>query len=202
MKKPIWIVFEGIDGSGKTTQAKMLKDYLNKNGVKTLYKHIFDSQAGKLLRDIFINNTLGNKTEILILCATRQAFFEEIVLDENKYDVILVDRLFLSILAMQGINDKDIELINYIRGNICEERTPNFVFYMNTLPDECKRRLSNQGTQDRIEKKSLKFHELVYKRYSDLLNNEKNVYIFNGNNDISSIHQNIVEKALMVLDLD
>jgi dTMP kinase len=199
LKKPILIVFEGIDGSGKTTQAKMLNDYLNKNGVKSLYKHVFDSKAGVLLRDIFINNNFSNTVEILILCATRQAYLDEMLADEKKYDVIITDRFFLSILAMQGNNDKDIQLINYIQKNIYNGRKQYIVFYMNTLPDECKKRLSNKDTCDRIEEKSVEFHEIVYKRFLDLLSIEKDIYIFNGNNDIKSIHQNIVDKTLMLL---
>lgn len=199
MKEPVLIVFEGIDGSGKTTQAKLLNDYLNKNGVKSLYKHVFDSKAGKILRDIFINNAFSNTVEILILCATRQAYLDEILEDEKKCDVIIIDRFFLSILAMQGNNGKDIKLINYIQNNICNGRKQFVVFYMNTLPDECKIRLRNKDTLDRIEEKSVEFHEMVFKRYFDLLSTETNVYIFNGNNDIKSIHHNIVNKTLALL---
>lgn len=199
MKKPKLIIFEGIDASGKTTQAKMLNGYLNKNGVKSLYKHVFDSKAGQQLREIFINNTLSNTVEILILCATRQAYLDENLEDEKNYDVIIIDRFFLSILAMQGNNDKDIKMINYIQKYICNGRKQSVVFYMNTLPDECNRRLRNKDTCDRIEEKGVEFHEIVYRRYLDLLSTEQNVYMFDGNSDINSLHQNIVDNTLKLL---
>ena len=199
MGNPIWIVFEGIDGSGKTTQAKMLNNFLNKNGVKSVYKHIFDSKAGALLREIFIENDFGNTFEILLLCATRQAFFDEISNEEKKYDVIIVDRFFLSILAMQGRNNTDIQLINYLQKIICKGREEFYTFYIDTEPIECKRRLSYKGKCDRIEEKSIKFHNLVYERYFDLVKNQQNVFIINGKTDIITVHQNIVNKTLFLL---
>lgn len=122
MKRTQWIVFEGIDGSGKTTQAKMLNTYLKEKGVKSVYKHIFDSQAGNELRELFINNEFSNTVEILLLCAARQAFFDEIEREIHNFDVIVLDRFFLSILAMQGRTEKDIELINYIKDRILKDR--------------------------------------------------------------------------------
>ncbi|SRR6266540_5081239 len=204
MNKPTWIVFEGIDGSGKTTQAKLLNEYLNRNGVKSLYKHVFDSKAGKLLREMFINNTFSNTVEILILCATRQAFLDEIVAaeeEEEECDVIIIDRFFLSILAMQGNDDDDIELINYIQNNICNGRNQSIVFHMNTSPEDCKNRLINRNIRDRIEEKGVEFHRMVSERYLTLLRNEENVYQFDGSGDIESIHRTIVDKTLLLLGI-
>lgn len=200
MKKPLWIVFEGIDGSGKTTQAKMLSDYLNKNGIKTLYRHVFDSKAGEMLREMFINNSFSNTVEILILCATRQAFLDEITTEKDKYDVLVIDRFFMSILAMQGNDETDVELIHYIQNNICTESKDLLVYYMNTLPTECNKRLKNKGTCDRLEEKGVEFHNIVYQRYMALLKREKNVQIFNGNKDVNCLHIEIVERTLMAID--
>lgn len=199
MNKPTWIVFEGIDGSGKTTQAKLLNEYLNRNGVKSLYKHVFDSKAGKLLREMFINNTFSNTVEILILCATRQAFLDQTVAEEEECDVLIIDRFFLSILAMQGKDDKDVALINYIRNSICNGRNRSIVFHLNTSPEECKNRLRRRGLRDRIEEKSIEFHRTVSERYSALLRNEENVYQFDGNSAIESVHRTIVDKTLLLL---
>ena len=200
MKKPLWIVFEGIDGSGKTTQAKLLSDYLNRIGVGSRYKHVFDSQAGRLLREMFINNSFSNTVEILILCAARQAFLDETAAEETDYDVIIIDRFFLSILAMQGQDDEAVELINYIKGNICGEREQPVVFHMNTSPVDCKKRMISRNLRDRIEEKDVGFHRVVSERYLALLRNEEHAYQFDGNGDIASVHRAIVDRTLDILD--
>ena len=82
-----------------------------------------------------------------------------------EYDVIILDRLFLSILAMQGRNEKDIELINFIKKIIIKEKNQFLTFYMDTNPEECKCRLANKSSCDRIEEKGVKFHNIVYNRY-------------------------------------
>jgi len=200
MNKPTWIVFEGIDGSGKTTQAKLLNDYLNRNGVKSLYRHVFDSKAGKLLREMFINNAFSNTVEILILCAARQAFLDEVAAEEEKYDVMIIDRFFLSITAMQGIDDSDVKLINYIRNSICNGRGHSIVFYMDTSPEDCKERMRKRNIRDRIEEKSSEFHRMVSERYAALLRNEEDVYQFDGSGDIEAIHRTIVDKTSLLLE--
>lgn len=193
-------MFEGIDGSGKTTQAKLLNDYLNRNGVRSRYKHVFDSEAGKLLREMFINNTFSNTVEILVLCAARQAFLDETAAEAEEFDVIIVDRFFLSILAMQGQDDEDVELINYIRNSICNGPDRSIVFHMNTSPEDCKRRLKSRDIRDRIEAKGVDFHRVVSERYLALLRDEDNVYHFDGDGDIEGIHRTIVDTTLHLLD--
>lgn len=200
MNKPTWIVFEGIDGSGKTTQAKLLNAYLNRHGVKSQYRHVFDSPAGKLLREIFVNNTFSNTVEILILCAARQAFLDEIVAEEESCDVLIIDRFFLSILAMQGRDDEDVELITYVQSKICNGRK-SIVFHMNTSPEECEHRLVRRTTRDRIEEKGVAFHRTVLNRYLEVLGDVENVYQFDGNGEVEKIHQAIVDRTLLILGI-
>ena len=201
MMRTIWIVFEGIDGSGKTTQAKMLNEYLSGKGIKCIYKHIFDSKAGSILREVFINNEFSNTVDILLLCAARQAFLDEIEREKGTFDIIIMDRFFLSILAMQGKSKEDIELINYIKNFIFNKKDIFYTFYLDTNPHECKRRLIKKSYCDRIERKNVEFHSIVYDRYLDLLENESNVYVFNGDIDIMSLHKKIVDKASELVGL-
>jgi dTMP kinase len=198
MGKPTWIVFEGIDGSGKTTQAKRLNEYLNNHGLKSLYKHVFDSRAGRLLREMFIDNSFSNTVEILILCAARQAFLDEVAAQADEYDVLIVDRFFLSILAMQGNDDEDIGLINYIQESVCHGRE-HIVFHMRTSPEDCKSRLKNRLAPDRIEEKGVEFHRMVSDRYLKLLRQVDNVHHIDGSGDIEEIHRSVVDKTLLLL---
>lgn len=199
MKKPIWIVFEGIDGSGKTTQAKMLTDYLNRKGIKCLYKHVFETDAGEKISKIFIENSFCNLVEILLLCATRKAIWDEILTIEKEYDVIILDRFFLSICAMQGEHVEELDLINTIKKIVCNDIRKIYTFYLNTNPVECKKRLERKKFMDRIEKKGVEFHTNVFMRYIDLLKNEENVISFDGESDEKALNKEIVKKTLVLL---
>lgn len=196
------IVFEGIDGSGKTTQAKKMANFYNNKGIKCLYKHIFDSKAGNIIREIFLNNEFSNTIEILLLCATRQALFDELKDEIKKYDLIIIDRMFLSILAMQGKSEGDKDLINYIKKYIFNCTLDVYTFYLNTSPKECRRRMLSRNITDRIEEKGLEFHKMVYNRYVDLLYEEKNVYIFNGELEEELLSIEIINTANEILKLE
>lgn len=108
---------------------------------------------------------------------------------------------FLSILAMQGRTEKDIELINYIKDRILKDRNFFYTFYRDTNPSECKRRLLKKSSCDRIERKGVGFHSIVYDRHSNLLKNERNVYVFNGGMDIVPLHKEIVNNASKLIKL-
>lgn len=201
MKKQIWLVFEGIDGCGKTTQAKMLDKYFTEHGIKSLYKHVFDSNIGRTIREIFLNNKdLGNIIEILMLCVARCAFLKEMESFFDKYDVIIVDRFYLSILAMQGKTQGDRELINYIRLHMGDIPEPSYLFFIDTSPIECQRRVvERQNGCDRIEKLGLHFHSEVAQRYKVMLKSESNVFVVNGNHDVNTVHSNIVNLVQNIL---
>ena len=200
LKKPIWIIFEGIDGSGKTTQAKLLSKYLNYIGIHTIYKHVFDSMAGVIIRDFYLEKDfLSNTVEALLLCASRQAFRDEMESEYTKYDIIIVDRFYLSILAMQGTNSKDIDLIQYIRSR-CDIQGNTYCLFINVNPSECQRRMMRDNTKrDRIELMGTQFHAEVFKRYQKLLQTEKNVTLIDGFGSIDEVHERVVEATKLIL---
>ena len=109
----MYIVFEGIDGAGKSTQTQMLKEWLEANGfkVETLVEPT-DSEVGKLIRKILqrpdatsdrIQKTLG-----LLFAADRMLIMDKLE-DESK--IIISDRSFISSLAYQG-NPEWVEVLN------------------------------------------------------------------------------------------
>ena len=113
----MYIVFEGIDGAGKSTQIEMLKDWLDANGfrVETLVEPT-DSEIGKLIREMLqrpdaetdtLQKTLG-----LLFAADRMLIMDKLE-DESK--IILSDRSFISSLAYQEPAEWIEELNNYAK---------------------------------------------------------------------------------------
>ncbi|MFI0938569.1 dTMP kinase [Streptomyces sp. NPDC021020] len=199
MRKPTWIVFEGIDGSGKTTQAKRLNEYLTAHGYRSLYKHVFDSEAGSLLRTLFIDNSFSNKVEILVLSAARQALLDELSEQVGDYDVLVVDRFFLSILAMQGRSEDDRRLISYLRRTICGPQDAHYILHLHTPPEDCRKRLVRRTAQDRIEAKGVEFHREVFDRYRMLLADEERVFDIDGRGDVEDVHRSVVRTTMSLL---
>lgn len=199
MSKPTWIIFEGIDGSGKTTQARLLNQALNDDGVRSRYRHVFDTEAGRLLRSIFIENSFSNAVEILILGATRQAFLDQLAAEDDDYDVLIVDRFFLSILSMQGTGPGEVALIRQIEEYVHAGRV-HAVFYLDTPPEGCKKRLDAKRLSDRIEARSVEFHRGVYDRYDALLASQDKVYVFDGDREVEQVHLDIVAAARELLE--
>jgi len=100
-----WVVFEGIDGVGKTTQARALASYLRHRRLPVLYRHVFDTAVGRAQRHLFMKCAdLGPTLEILLLAAARASYMREFV-QNPRYagHFILTDRFFHSILSMQGL---------------------------------------------------------------------------------------------------
>ena len=109
----MYIVFEGIDGAGKSTQIQMLKQWLEDNGfrVETLVEPT-DSEVGKLIRRILrrpdaqsdnVQKTLG-----LLFAADRMLIMDQL---EQESKIIISDRSFISSLAYQG-NTEWVEVLN------------------------------------------------------------------------------------------
>ena len=109
----MYIVFEGIDGAGKSTQIQMLKEWLEANGfrVETLVEPT-DSEVGKLIRKILqrpdattdrVQKTLG-----LLFAADRMLIMDKL---EDDSKIIISDRSFISSLAYQG-NPEWVEVLN------------------------------------------------------------------------------------------
>jgi dTMP kinase len=196
LKKLRWIVFEGIDGSGKTTQAKMLSKLLNNKGIVSKYMHVFDTDVGLVLRKLFIEcQELENLTEILLLFATRVQYVRHIIKNEILDKCLLItDRYYYSIETMQGLNNqKDKDLICYLKKMILNNINPDLHILIDTPAEVCALRM-NRKSKDRIENKGIEFHERVRQAYLQTYLNEPNVIIVNGNQDILHVHEEILEK--------
>ncbi len=114
IKKGILIVFEGIDGTGKSTQLNLLADHLRTEGYNVLTtREPTDGQYGKAIRQLYINReSVTKEQELQLFIADRKEHIREVIqpaLDQKQ--IILCDRYFLSTAAYQGAVGFDPEEI-------------------------------------------------------------------------------------------
>ncbi len=163
-----FIVIEGIDGSGKTTQINQLSKWLNstnlipENNQLVITREPGGTQLGKYIRSLLLDSSLENSpnsiTELLLYAADRAQHVNEIIRPSlNKGDWIISDRFCGSTLAYQGYGRKlDIQLIKDLETIATQGIAPDLTFLLDITVDESiKRRISRRD--DRIEKEGREF---------------------------------------------
>jgi len=204
----LFITFEGMDGAGKTTQAKMLESYLSQKGYDAMYvREPGGVSISEKIRNIIIdkdNNKMSAVTEALLYAAARAQLVKEVI-EPNLKDgkIIISDRFIDSSIVYQGygrgLGEDMIENINkYAAYNI----TPDITFFIKISVNESIKRLKNNAELDRIESESMYFHKMVYTGYARLskkyskrikeLNGKKSIYVLQQ--DIINIVENIISE--------
>ena len=180
----MYIVFEGIDGAGKSTQIQLLKEWLEANGleVEALVEPT-DSEIGKLIRKILqrsdattdrVQKTLG-----LLFAADRMLIMDKLS-DDKK--VILSDRSFISSLAYQEPADWMVELNKYAK-------KPDLVLFLDL---DVKTSVSRITGEDEFENEE--FLTQVKTNYLEIINDFNHV-IIDANNGINKVSSD-VKKAV------
>lgn len=169
----IFIAFEGIEGCGKSTQAKLLFNRLLKRGEQVILTHEpGGTRLGSRIRYLLKwNNQLkiSPQAELFLFAASRIELVQQVIqpmLDEGK--IVLCDRFTASTLAYQGygrgIKLNVVTSINNIATNGIE---PDLTVLLDLPPEIGLRRKSNV-TPDRFEKERLEFHHCVRQGYLEL----------------------------------
>ncbi len=202
-KKPL-IVFEGIEGSGKTLHSKFLANYLNKKKIKfiKLREPGGNINSERIRKLILSNKSKFNKiTDLFLYLAARNENLENLIRSNYKKKIIIIDRFIDSTLAYQhygmGIDYKLINnLNNYLTRNIKIDLTfLNLVNFKNL-----KKRLSKRKNLNRYDKFNIKFYKKVQNGYIKISKYKKNKYkIIDSNKTISENKHIIIKKVMSLL---
>ena len=197
-KKPI-VVFEGVEGSGKTLHINNLSNYLKKKKIKFLKIREpgghFNSEK---IRNLILNNKskFHKTTDLLLYLAARNENLVNLLIKHYKKKVILIDRFTDSTLAYQhygmGINIKFINLINnFLLKNIKIDLT-----FLNIVSKKnMKIRLQKRKNLNRYDKFKISFYNKVQKGYIKISSKNKKKYkIINSNNNISTNKRIIIDE--------
>ena len=201
-----FITFEGPEGSGKSTQSKLLCGYLKRKGFKVVYlREPGGTRVSEKIRKILLdssNDSITPMSEMLLYMAARAQAVKEIIAPALKKGKIVVsDRFLDSTIAYQGYGlGIDIQLIKSIGEFVTSGIKPGLTIFLD-LP--LKKGLRHRRySKDRIEKRSLVYHSRVLKGYFKLCRSEpkriKIVKVQKDKNKTQSAIRKLVDKFLQL----
>ncbi|MBC8436397.1 MAG: dTMP kinase [Candidatus Omnitrophica bacterium] len=171
-----FITFEGSEGCGKSTQSRLLYEYLKKQGRRVIYlREPGATKISEKIRKILLdakNDSMSAECEMLLYMAARAQIIKEIIEPALKNrKIVICDRFLDSTLAYQGYGlGMEINLIKDI-GNFVTRRIKPDLTILLDLP--VKKGLHYRRlAKDRIEKRSLEFHARVRQGYLKLAQDE------------------------------
>jgi dTMP kinase len=167
-----FITFEGAEGSGKSTQAALVLEYLKSKKLPTLLLREpggvkISENIRKLLLDV--NNAgMGDECETLLYMAARAQMVKEVLGPQLKSSkIVLCDRFLDSTIAYQGYgNGIDIKIIEQLGLFATQSLVPDLTILFDIQPEKGLGRAGQK--RDRIESRSLEYHKRVRNGYLDL----------------------------------
>jgi len=186
-----FIVIEGLDGSGQSTQAELLKDFLKEKGYKVILtkEPTLDSQAGKEIKEV-----LGKKKKISpkelqeLFAKDRKEHLKSLIIPALKEDKIIIsDRYFFSSFAYGSASGVDLNWLIKINNKFL---LPDITFFLAVSPKICLERIKKRRKERTLFEEKGKL-QIVYKNYQKITKEFPNVKIINGEKSIKEVFQEI-----------
>tara|TARA_Y100000589_G_scaffold299453_1_gene308887 strand:+ start:5314 stop:5943 length:630 start_codon:yes stop_codon:yes gene_type:complete len=201
-----FIVIEGIDGSGKTTQIQEICDWLPNSGlidkniklVKT--REPGGTFLGEKIRDLILSNDENNQpsylTELLLYSADRAEHISKIILPAlREGNWVITDRFTGSTLAYQGYGrDININIIKELEKIVCQKLKPDITFLLEISPEESMARRKDK-VADRIESEGINFLRKANNGFKNIAL-ENNWEIISASTDPQSVSNYIKNKLI------
>ncbi|MBP7528539.1 MAG: dTMP kinase [Syntrophorhabdaceae bacterium] len=199
------ITFEGIEGSGKTTQIELLSDYLTGNGYSVVQtREPGGTGFGEALREVLLKKGMEVKalSELLVFMAMRAQHVDEVILPAlQDGKVVLCDRFVDATYAYQGYGRKiDLGVIETLNRLVTKGIRPNLTILLNVTAERGLKRKAASSLMDRIEQEEISFHQRVKKAYEKLAREDaKRFFIIDGSLKVEAIHEIVRVKVSNVL---
>ena len=196
----LFIVFEGVEGSGKSTQCRLLTRQLEKNGISFLHlREPGDTNTGENIREwLKTGNDLDGHTELFLLSASRRALVKnKIVPALNRGQVVVLDRYIYSTLAYQGFGRGiSIKQIEYINMMATDGLSPDIIFLLDIDPKASFQR-KEETSLDRWELEDIDFHKKIRNGYLEISRETQNLWtVINADKPKKSISEEVWEIVL------
>ena len=211
-KKPFFIVFEGVEGCGKSYQSKKLFKNLKKNQLDTiLTREPGGTKSAELIRNLILtdyfnkdnNEKFDKYTDTLLYLAARNEHVKNKIrpaLKKNK--IVICDRFTDSTLAYQVYGKKvNINFINIVHKYILNGLKPNITFILKVSSKASKDRLRKRKTKNRYDNFAQSFYTQAQKSFIKIANNKKNYFVFDASDNDNNLEKkiyNIVSRYLKI----
>ncbi len=205
-KLGIFISLEGIEGTGKSTQARLLSEYLSKKGYKTvLTEEPGGTPISRQIRKILLStkhNKMDYMAELLLYNAARAQHIKEKILPAiNSGKIVITDRFSDSTVAYQGYGRGiSLKLINSLDKVATGGIRPDVTLLLDLDVETGLMRNKHINKIDRLELEDIEFHRKVRKGYLKLAAEEpERIKLIKASNGIDAIHRKIVSVISRIL---
>ena len=193
----MFITFEGIDGSGKSTQIRLLRTYFESKNIDAhLFREPGGTELSEQIRSLLLHGgeEMDPVTELLLFSAARSQLISEKVLpllETGK--VVILDRFYDSTTAYQGYGRESAPLnqIDQLNKIASHNLVPDITFYLEVSPESAANRTAG-AEKDRMERSGSHFFAKVAEGFRKLSQQEKRFVTINGEKDIEEIHKIII----------
>lgn len=199
-----FVVMEGPDGSGKSTQIGLLEEYLKENKKEYIItREPGGTRIGEAIRGIILNpeyREMSDVTEMLLYAASRAQLMKDVIipaLEAGK--VVISDRFVDSSMVYQGIaRGLGPQVVSAVNAPGIGDHRPDRIFFIDIPEEEGLRRKKEQKKLDRLEQESIDFHQLVSRGYREVLARRPEVLKIDGMLSVEEI-QRIIRREMDLL---
>src|SRR5215469_1053706 len=201
MKKNFFIAFEGLDGSGKSTQAKLLAKNLEERGLKTyLTSEPTDSSIGRLIRDIFQHKQEADHRTIAALFAADRLDHllnktNGVLKKMEEGYTVITDRYYFSSYAYHGTH-MDMNWVIEANSLSADLLRPDLTIYIDMSPEESMKRLDKGRSSTELYETTENLRQVKEKYFEafEILKEKEKIFITNGDRAVDDIAKDISAK--------
>jgi dTMP kinase len=201
-KKPFFIVFEGVEGCGKSFQSKKLLNNLKKKRIPALLtREPGGTKSAELIRNLILKDYFNHDSKekfdkytdtLLYLAARNEHIKNKINPALKKKSVVICDRFTDSTLAYQVYGKNvNINFINNIHKFILGKIKPNLTFVLKVSTETSKKRLKKRKTKNRYDNFTQNFYSKAQNSFLKIAKNKKNYFVLNSSKNDGNLEKKI-----------
>ena len=169
INKPYFITFEGGEGSGKTTQSRMIYEYLLSQDQKVIFtREIGGTLEAEKIRDLIFNSDLLPMSELLLVMAARYEHIHNVILPALAAgSSVICDRFIDSTACYQG-QIIGLDSVYKLHKELMSNILPDITFFIDLPPQIAMPRTLARGDNNKFEDKNSVFHQKVYEGFQHI----------------------------------